>query len=33
MWTKGNTFALLVRLQIGAATVENSTERPQKIKK
>ena len=32
MWRKGNSFALLVGMQIGAATVESSTETPQKIK-
>ena len=32
MWRKGNPHTLLVRLQIGAATVENSMEIPQKIK-
>ena len=32
MWRKGNPSALLVVMQIGAATVENSTEFPQKIK-
>ena len=32
MWRKGNTFALLVRMQTGAATVESSMEIPQKIK-
>ena len=32
MWRKGNPFALLVGIQIGAATVENSMEIPQKIK-
>ena len=31
-WRKGNTFALLVGLQIGAATVEKSMEFSQKIK-
>ena len=29
---KGNPFALLVQMQIGAASVENSMELPQKIK-
>ena len=29
MWRKGNPFALLVGMQIGAATVESSTEIPQ----
>ena len=33
MWRKGNPSALLVGLQTGAATVENSMEFPQKIKK
>ena len=32
MWRKGITFALLVGMQTGAATLENSTEVPQKIK-
>ena len=32
MGRKGNTFALLVRMQIGVATVENSMELPPKIK-
>ena len=32
MWRKGNTCAQLVGMQIGAATVENSMEFPQKIK-
>ena len=32
MWRKGNTFALLVGIQTGAATVENSVEITQKIK-
>ena len=32
MWRKGNPFALLVGMQSGAATVENSMEIPQKIK-
>ena len=32
MWGKGNTFALLVGIQIGAATVESSKDIPQKIK-
>ena len=32
MWWKGNTYELLVGLQIGAATVENSLEIPKKIK-
>ena len=32
MWRKGNPFALLVGMQIGAATVENSMELPKKIK-
>ena len=30
MWRKGNNFALLVGMQIGAATVESSMEIPQK---
>ena len=32
MWRKGNSFALLVGMQIGAATVESSMEIPQNIK-
>ena len=32
MWRKGNPRALLVGMQTGAATVENSMEFPQKIK-
>ena len=32
MWRKGITFALLVGMQTGAATLENSMEVPQKIK-
>ena len=32
MWRKGNTFALLVGMQTGAATLENSIEVPQKVK-
>ena len=32
MWRKGNPFALLVEMQIGAGTVESSMELPQKIK-
>ena len=32
MWKKGNYFALLVGMQTGAATVENSMEFPQKTK-
>ena len=32
MWRKGNPFALLVGMQIGAATVESSREIPQKLK-
>ena len=31
MWRKGNIFALLVGMQIEAATVESSMEIPQKI--
>ena len=31
MWKKGNPHALLVGMQIGAATVENSVEVPQKL--
>ena len=33
MWRKGNPSALLVGMQTGAATVENSMEFPQKTKK
>ena len=32
MWRKGNPFALLVGMQIGAATVESNMEIPQKTK-
>ena len=32
MWRKGNPSALLVGMQTDAATVENSTEFPQKTK-
>ena len=32
MWRKGNPFALLVEMQTGAATVENSMKIPQKTK-
>ena len=32
LWRKKNLFALLVRMQTGAATVENSMGFPQKIK-
>ena len=32
MWRKGNLSALLVVMQIGAATVENSMEFPEKSK-
>ena len=32
MWKKGNPSTLLVRMQTGAATVENSMEFPQKLK-
>ena len=32
LWRKENSCALLVKVQIGAATVENSMEFPQKIK-
>ena len=31
MWRKGNPLALLVGMQTGAATLENSVEIPQKI--
>ena len=32
MWRKGNPGELLVGMQTGAATVENSMELPQKVK-
>ena len=32
MWREGNRSALLVGMQTGAATVENSMELPQKTK-
>jgi hypothetical protein len=32
MWRKGKTWALLVGMQIGTATMENSGKVPQKIK-
>ena len=32
LWRKGNPSTLLVGMQVGAATVENSMELPQKIK-
>ena len=32
MWRKGNPCVLLVGMQTGAATVENSKEIPQKVK-
>ena len=32
MWRKENTFSLLVGMQIGADSVENCMELPQKIK-
>ena len=32
MWINRNPLALLVGMQTGAATVENSVEAPQKIK-
>ena len=32
MWRKGNPFALLVGMQIGAAAVEISMEFPPKVK-
>ena len=32
MWRMGNPFALLVGIQAGVATLENSTEVPQKLK-
>ena len=33
MWKRGNPSTILVGMQSGAATVENSMEFPQKIKK
>ena len=32
MWRRGNPLALLVGMQTGAATLENSVEFPQKVK-
>ena len=32
VWRKGNSPTLLVGMQVGAATMENSTEFPQKTK-
>ena len=32
MWRKGNSHALFLEMQTGAATVESSMELPQKIK-
>ena len=32
MWTKGNPSALLVGMQTGAATMENSMDFPQKTR-
>ena len=32
MWRKGNPLPLLVGIQVGAATLENSVEIPQEIK-
>ena len=32
MWRNGNPFALLLGMQTGAATLENSMEVPQKLK-
>ena len=32
LWRKGNSSALLVGMQTGAATVENSMELPKKLK-
>ena len=32
MWRKGNSFALLMGMQIGTATMVNYMEVPQKIK-
>ena len=31
-WRKGNTFAVLVGMQIGVTTVDSSMEMPQKLK-
>ena len=33
MWRKGNPLTLLVGMQAGAATLENSMDVPQKVKK
>ena len=32
MWRKGNAYALLVGMQSGTGTMENSMQSPQKIK-
>ena len=32
MWRKGNPHALLVEMEAGAATLENSMEVPQEVK-
>ena len=32
MWRKGNPLTLLVGIQVGTATLENSVEVPQKVK-
>ena len=32
MWKKGNTIFMLMKMQIGKATMENTMESPQKIK-
>ena len=32
MWRKGNALTLLVGMQVGVTTLENSVEVPQKIK-
>ena len=31
-WRKGNPFTLLMGMQVGTATLENSMEFPQKVK-
>ena len=32
MWRKGNSLTLLLGMQAGAATVDNSVESPQEVK-
>ena len=32
MWRKGNSLTLLLGMQVGAATVDNSVESPQEVK-